>query len=166
MLRLLYLLCISVSNCCLCINNQCFLSMKNHKTEVLQQKSFTAQAQGVAQPPNKPQGKGKAPSSTAKTSAVVTALTQHLQKGRHQSRVHQHLLDNRLQCSCPPDPHWEGLALLTHKPDPFSFPNVFTATDWRIWGSSDFQNESPGAQTLQSAALSLTSQVGNTAHNI
>lgn len=104
--------------------------------------------------------------SSAKTAAVVTAPTQHLQKGSHQSRVLQHLLKNRLQGSAHHILTWEGLALLTHKPGPFSFPNTFTATVWQILGCSAFQDENPGAQTLQSAALSLTSQVRKTAHNI
>lgn len=102
------------------------------------------------------------------TAAVVTAPTRHLHGSSHQRRIQQHLLKNRLQCSCSPDPHLalEGLALLTHKPGPFSFSSIFTATDRHSLGYSAFQNENPGAQTLQSAVLSLTSQVRNTAHNI
>lgn len=91
------------------------------------------------------------------------------QQHSHQGRIHQHcwrtgpvLLLTRSSLGL----RREGLALLTHKPGPFSFLYMFATSDWQIWGYSAFQNENPGAQTLQSAVLSLTSQVRNTAHNI
>lgn len=126
---------------------------------------MTGQAQGVAQPPNKPQGKGFFTPNSCCGHSPDTAPAQE-QPPEEDSAAP---VKSRLQRSCP---HqiltwpWEGLALLTHKPGPFSFSNIFTATDWHILGYSAFQNENPGAQTLQSAVLNLTSQVRNTAHNI
>jgi len=145
--------------------------MKNHnKPAALQLKGFTGQVQGVAQPPDKCQGKGFFAETSCWEHSPITASASGTRvraaAGAGLSkRPHQHPLKNQapvlpahqvLTWPC------EGLEvfitnqalLLQHLHD------YQLAEEWQILDYPVFQNKSPGAQTVHSSALFLISHLG------